>query len=252
MSKMTSRSELPEIARYTRYYEHDGLLRAYANRTMLLAMIFGLLAMASLGFAIYVRVQPPTVVRVDQDGNAYLVGGPHWHGSTKYTISADSPSDGTLPGVAPTDLEGRAVVRQFLTRYLACTPDSVDRNLAQALNMMTVNLRVYSLNKLREEDTVGKIKNDHVISDFAIRSIEHVKGTVWSYAVFGVKEIHRVRNGTESTDQIVGRYDVRLVETTRSEINPSGLLVAEYAEQQMVGEREAGLQQQSALDKDRR
>jgi len=79
--------------------------------------------------------------------------------------------------------------------------------------MMTANLRVYSMNKLRDEDTVGKIKNDHMISDFEIRSMEHVKGTPWTYTVFGVKEVHRVKNATEATDQIVGQYNVRLVET---------------------------------------
>jgi len=67
--------ELPEIARYTKYYEQDGMLRAYANRAMFLAILFGIVAFASLGFAIYVRVQPPTVIRVDKDGNAAAVGG---------------------------------------------------------------------------------------------------------------------------------------------------------------------------------
>ena len=43
--------------------------------------------------------------------------------------------------------------------------------------------------------------------------------------VFGVKEVHRVHNGTEVTDRIVGRYDVRLVQVRRSELNPSGLLI---------------------------
>jgi hypothetical protein len=170
---------------------------------------------------------------------------------TTISVSADASSADASSGVAPTDLEGRAVVRQFLSRYLAYTPDSVDRNLAEALNMMTANLRVYSMNKLRDDDTVGKIKNDHMILDFEIRSMEHVKGTPWTYAVFGVKEVHRVKNATEATDQIVGRYNLRLVETARSEVNPSGLLVAEYGEQQMVGEREAGLLQKSVLDKDR-
>ena len=118
--------------------------------------------------------------------------------------------------------------------------------------MMTTNLRAYSMNRLRDEDTVGKIKNDHVISDFEIRSIEHAKGTPWTYTVFGVKEVHRVKNQMEATDQIVGRYSVRLVETARSEVNPSGLLVAEYGEQQMVGARESGLLQKSTLDQDRR
>jgi hypothetical protein len=251
MAKISQIGGLPEISRYTKYYEHDGMLRAYANRSMVLAMIFGVLATASLGFAIYVRVQPPTVIRVDKDGNASVVGGPRAGKLVTFSLSADASSEDPSPRVAPTDLEGRAVVRQFLTRYLAYTPDSVDRNLAEALNMMTTNFRVYSMNKLRDEDTVGKIKSEHIISDFEIRSMEHVKGTPWTYTVFGVKEIHRVKKATEATDQIVGRYNVRLVETTRSETNPSGLLVAEYGEQQMVGEREPGLLQKSAIDNDR-
>ena len=65
----------PEMRGYTKYYEHDGTLRAYANRAMALAMIFAVIALASLGFAIYVRLQPPTVVRVDKDGNAIDNGG---------------------------------------------------------------------------------------------------------------------------------------------------------------------------------
>jgi type IV secretory pathway TrbF-like protein len=251
MGKTDRMSERPEITRYTKYYEHDGMLRAYANRAMLLAMIFGVLAMASLGFTMYVRIQPPTVIRVDKDGNAFVVGGPRAGKVATFSVSADASSADLSAAVAPTDLEGRAVVRQFLRRYLAYTPDSVDRNLAEALNMMTANLRVYSMNKLRDEDTVGKIRNDHMILDFEIRSMERVKGTPWTYTVFGVKEVHRVKNATEATDQIVARYNVRLVETARSETNPSGLLVAEYGEQQMVGEREAGLLQKSALDKDR-
>ena len=242
--------QLPEITRYTKYYEHDGMLRAYANRSMLLAMIFGTLALASLGFAIYVRIQPPTVIRVDKDGNAFAVGGPRWPEKTTFNPSLDASSADPAPGVGPNDIEGRAIVRQFLSHYLAYSPDSVDRNLAEALNMMTANLRLYTMNKLRDEDTVGKIRTDHVISDFEIRSIEHVKGTPWTYTVFGVKEIHRVKNQAEATDQIVGKYNVRLVETTRSETNPSGLLVAEYGEEQMVGDRETGLLQRSDLDRE--
>lgn len=251
MRKSNAPADPREMARYTKYYEHDGMLRAYANRAMWLAIIFGLLAMASLGFAIYVRLQPPTVIRVDKNGNAAVIGGPRPLGLETFSTSVGASFLDPSPGVGPTDLEGRAVVRQFLTRYLAYTPDSADRNLAEALNMMTSNLRAYSMNKLRDEDTVGKIKSDHIISDFEIRSIQPVKGTPWAYTVFGVKEVHRVRNATETTDQIVGRYHVRLVETARSETNPSGLLVAEYGEQQMVGDRETGLVQKNDLGPDR-
>jgi hypothetical protein len=217
---------------------------------MLLAIIFGVLAMASLAFAIYVRRQPPTVIRVDKEGNAVELVGPSSVGNARLSSSSDPPFAAPAT-VAPTDIEGRAVVRQFLTRYLAYTPESVDRNLAGALNMMTTNLRLYTMNRLRDEDTVGKIRADHMISDFELRSIQHVKGTPWTYIAFGVKEVHRVKNRTETTDQIVAKYSVRLVETSRTETNPNGLLVAEYGEEQMVGDREEGLLQRSDIDRDR-
>jgi type IV secretory pathway TrbF-like protein len=231
------------MAFYTKYYEHDGMLRAYANRTMVLAVIFGVIALSSLGFAIYVRLQPPTVIRVDKDGNATVVGAARLGPSRLFSISQEAAAE-----AAPTDLEGRAVVKHFLDRYLSYTPDSVDRNLSEALNIMTTNLRTYTLDQLRDSDTVGKIKEDHIISDFQIKSIEHVKSTPWTYVVFGVKEVHQVRKGTEVTDRIVARYAVRLVEDRRTDDNPSGLLVGEYREQQMVGDRENSLLQHSNLE----
>ncbi len=231
----------------TKYYEHDGMLRAYANRAMVLAFVFGFIALTSLGFAIYVRLQPPPVIRVDKDGNASVVGAARVGPPKLFGFSAEAAAE-----AAPTDLEGRAVVRRFLENYLIYTPDSVDHNFAEALNMMTGNLRNYTLSKLRDEDTVGKIKDDHIISDFQVRSLEHVKNTPWTYVVFAVKEVHRVKNGAEVTDRIVGQYNVRLVEGRRSDLNASGLLVSEYSEQAMVGDRDTGLVQRSVLDAGRR
>jgi len=116
----------------------------------------------------------------------------------------------TSEGVAPTDLEGKAVVRRFLEHGLSYTPDSAPRNLAESLNMMTNNLRTFTLNKLRDDDTVGKIVEDHIISNLRIRSIERTKNGPWDYVVFGVKEVHKVKSGAEVTDRIVGQYNVRL------------------------------------------
>jgi type IV secretory pathway TrbF-like protein len=240
----------PEILAYTKYYEHDGMLRAYANRAMYSAMLFGVIALASLGFAIYVRIQPPTVIRVDKDGEATVVGARlavNPVARLAGLLSAEAAT--TFDSAAPTDLEGRAVLRRFLQHYLSYTPDSVTRNFAESLNMMTANLRKLSMDKLRDDDTIGKIQQDQIISDFRIRSIERSKDAPWSYAVFGVKEIHKIKNGTEVTDRIVGQYNLRLVEDRRTELNPSGLLVADYSEQQMVGERDNGLLQRSELDK---
>jgi type IV secretory pathway TrbF-like protein len=244
MKRAFQRTDLPERLQYTKYYEHDGMLRAYANRAMVLAMCFAVTAMAALGFAIYVRVQPPTVVRVDAEGHAAAIGAPA-EGPKASPLAALAVSAAGDP--APTELEAKAVVRRFLENYLAYTPATVEQNFATALNMMTGNLRTYSLGKLRDEDTVGKIKDDRITSLLRIRTIEPMKNAPWTYVVFGVKEIHRVRQRVESTDRIVARYNVRLVEDRRSESNPSGLLVAEFSEQQMVGERDADLLQQSQL-----
>ncbi len=248
MSNKRQTRELPEMVGYTKYYEHDGMLRAYANRAMFLAMLFAVIALGSLGLAIYVRIQPPTVVHVDKDGDATIVGGRTRQSAVVQLASAlDMGASTAADETAPTDLEGRAVVRRFLDRYLVYTPDSAARNLAESLNMMTTNLRTFTMKKLRDEDTVGKIREDRVISDFQIREIKKSKDLPWSYTVFGVKEIHKLRNGSEVTDRIVGAYEVRLVQERRSEKNPSGLLVAEYSEKQMVGERNNGLLQRSAL-----
>ena len=253
MTTEKPQNEIQEIARYARYYEHDGMLRAYANRAMFLAIVFGVIAFGSLGFAIYVRVQPPTVIRVDKEGNATVLGEARQNraSQTELTLAAQaaSPNTNSSDGVSPTDLEGKAVVRRFLEHYLSYTPDSAPRNLAESLNMMTTNLRTFTMDKLRDDDTIGKIQQENIISDFRIRSIERTKSGTWDFVAFGVKEVHKVKNGAEVTDRIVGQYNVRLVEEHRSEFNPSGLLVAEYSEKQMVGERDNGLEQRSELDK---
>jgi len=250
MRTLAESEPLAEITAYTKYYEHDGMLRAYANRAMFLALLFGVIACGSLGFAIYVRIQPPTIIRVDKDGDATVVGERAATDPTSkleliLSATGGAPSDST----APTDLEGKAVLRRFLQHYLSYTPDSVTRNFAESLNMMTGNLRKLTMDRLRDDDTIGKIQQDQIISDFRIRSIERSKDAPWTYAVFGVKEVHRIRNATEVTDRIVGQYNIRLMEERRTELNPSGLLVAEYSEQQMVGERDNNLLQRSELDK---
>lgn len=75
MKNKEARMATPEQLRYTKYYEHNGLLRAYANRAWLATVIFGLIALGSFAFAVYVRLQPPTVIRIDSEGTATVVGG---------------------------------------------------------------------------------------------------------------------------------------------------------------------------------
>jgi hypothetical protein len=244
--KKSVSAAIPEKPRYGRYYEHDGILRAYANRAMLLALVFGVIALTSLGFAMYVRLQPVTVIRVDERGEATVVGGPV-AGPRRGFFETLTASAAGKAETAPAGVEGRAVVRRFLASYLNYTPTSVDRQLAEALNMMTQNLRQFTLNRLRQEDTVGKVKEETITSRFKLDAIEPYEKQPWTYVVFGVKEVGRIQQGTERTDRIVARYTIRLVQEQRSELNPNGLLVAEYKEEQMVGEKDFSLEQRSRL-----
>src|SRR5215471_16366931 len=242
MTKLKSSESMPERARYSRYYEHDGMLRAYANRSMVLALLFGVVAMGSLAFAVYVRLQPPTVIRVDAEGDATVVGGTPFSGRTRgLTFLASAAEAG------PTEVEAKAIVRRFLDHYLNYTPATVDKQMADALNLMTGNFRTLVMARLRDDDTINKIQDDHIITNFTIRSINAVAGSPLTYTAFGVKEIHRLKNKQETTDQIVGRYNVRLAEDRRTEYNPSGLLVAELWEQQMIGDKNTGLAQADEL-----
>ena len=244
--KTTQAGALPEKVAYTKYFEHDGALRAYANRMMW----FGISAV-STSFVLalllfYVHVQPPTVIRIGANGDASVVSGATTTPRTPLgSMSALAAS--SQPDEQPADIEGRAVVRKFLESYLTYTPTTMEENWANALNMMTHNLRALTLNQLRDQDIVSKVHDDEITSTFKLRSLEPVKGQPWTYLAFGVKEIHRVHNKTESTDRLVAQYNVRLLQTERSERVPSGLLVAEYGEHQMVGEKDDGLEQPSVL-----
>ena len=47
-----------------RFYEMDGALRAYSNRAIILAAIAVLVACLAVAGLLFVRLQPPTVIRV--------------------------------------------------------------------------------------------------------------------------------------------------------------------------------------------
>jgi hypothetical protein len=59
-----------------KYYEMDGALRANANRAWLLAFLTIPIALVAIGFAVFVRLQPPTVIRIGPNGDASVLGKP--------------------------------------------------------------------------------------------------------------------------------------------------------------------------------
>lgn len=219
----------PEKLRYSRYYEHDGALRAYANRAMVLAFLCAPIALIAIALAAYVRVQPPTIIRIDGNGDAALLGGSR----ARPQVSIVRGSD-----VESRDVEKRAVAKLFLERYLNFSPASVDRNWADSLNMMTGNLRRSTLATLQKDNTVGRVQEEQISSVFHLRSLEPEKDDPLSFLAYGVKELHRIRDHQERTDKLVGEYHIRLIAEKRTEENPSGLLIADYGEKLIEGERQ--------------
>jgi hypothetical protein len=229
-------TEQPEKLRYSRYYEHDGALRAYANRAMLLAFLSIPTALLAVGFAVYVRLQPPTVIRVDENGQAAIVG----QAKPSISVTQGVPAE-------PSDFEKRAFVRQFLENYLNFSPANVSRNWADSLNMMTGNLRRTAFAGMQKENLIGKIEDEQTSSDFQLRSLEASKDEPLTYTAFGVKEVHHIHDHNETIDKVVSEFHVRLVVEKRSDRNPSGLLVGEYWERPIEGEKRDWVLQQTGL-----
>ena len=228
------KQELPEKLRYSRYYEHDGALRAYANRAMVLAFLSVPTAMIAVALAAYVRLQPPMLIRVDASGVPQSPGQkPQAQGGTQVQFQNGSDE--------PNDFEKKACVRLFLERYLNFSPGSVDQNLASSLNMMTANLRRSALAAMEKDNVVGRVADEQLTSVFHLRSLEADPDDGLRFTAFGVEEVHRVHDHQETSERLVGEFHIRLITERRSEQNPSGLLVADYGERLIEGEkRDAG------------
>ena len=224
MKTSTVRADEGAMAR-PKYYEMDGALIANANRAWLLAFLTIPIALLAIGFAVFVRLQPPTVIRIGPNGDASVMGKP-----AKGLIT-DFATGGT------DEFLDEAFVKRFLTSYLNYSPTDVDDHWASSLNMMTRNLRAYTLKALGDDNTRGKIDDGQIQSVFHLRQIESVAGEPLTYLVYGVKDVHHLSNGTETTDHFVNEYRVRLIADKRSDVNPDGLWIAEYSERPIDGER---------------
>jgi hypothetical protein len=208
-----------------KYYEVDGTLRANANRAWLLAFLTIPIALAAIGFAVFVRMQPPTVIRIGANGEATVVG---------------RPSKGSVTDLASAGTDqflDKAFVKRFLASYLNYSPTDVDDHWAASLNMMTRNLRGYTLKAISDDNTRGKIDDGQIQSVFHLREIDPIPSEPLTYLVYGVKDIHHLSNGTEITDHFVNEYRIRVIADKRSDANPDGLWIAEYSERPIDGER---------------
>jgi hypothetical protein len=214
-----------EIAARPKYYEVYGTEIANGNRAWLLAGLMSLVALVSLVFAISVRVQPPTVIGIPANGEPTV-------------LSPKTKPGRTSPAVAGTDdFLNQAFLKRFLRGYLNYTPSNVDERWTLSLNMMTRNLRGLSMKKMKDDNTRQKIDDEQIQSIFHLREVSEVAGEPLTFVVYGVKDVHHLKDGSETTDHFVNEYRVRLIADRRTEVNPDGLWVAEYSERSIDGER---------------
>jgi hypothetical protein len=224
MNTSTVNVDQADLAR-PKYYETDGALRANANRAWLLAFLTIPIALLAIGFAVFVRMQPPTVIRIGPNGDASVWGKP----------ARGSVSDLATGGTD--QFLDEAFVKRFLSSYLNYSPADVDDHWAASLNLMTRNLRAYTLKALQDDDTRGKIDMGQIQSVFHLRELNPVTGEPLTFLAYGVKDVHHLSNGMETTDHFVNEYRVRLIADKRSDVNPDGLWIAEYSERPIDGER---------------
>ena len=215
-------------------YVRDGVLRAYANRFAVLAFVSGAIALLSLGFAIYVRLQPPTIIRITPDGEAKVISGrPLFHKRAPAVLAdaATSPE--------PMDYEKQRIVRDFVDAYLNYDFKNVGDRWATALNLTTDVLKTSAYDVIKKEHRVGMVEAGKVRSTFEIRQFERSKQDDLSYTVYGIRNVYRIDGTREFAEEMVNRYEIRLALLDRSSETPRGLLIADYRETQLEGEQKA-------------
>ena len=196
-----------EKVREPKFYEMDGALRAYANRSLVIAGVMGLITLTAVVGFLFVRLQPPTVIKVDNTGQAQVVS-PYGAGKRRGLIPA------VLAGArsaGPDEYEKQAFVKQFLNHYLTYDPHTLGQNWADAMNMMTGNLRHVAINQLQRDNTVGKLEDDQALSTLKISNLEASKDDPFTYQAFGVRTVHKMVNDHETIAKLVEQYHIRLV-----------------------------------------
>ena len=244
------RHDLPEKAQLSKYYEMDGALRAYANRMAVLGLLCGSVGRHRPGS---VCLRPAAAASRDPcrpggrgDGRRRRHGAAQPRACPSGTGAGDS---GNGTGSTPSDIEGRAMARRFLSTYLTYTPANVERQYADALNMMTANLR----SSHHEQISRGRHAREN---QNRLHHVEHQDSLdrTRSERAVDVPDFRRRKKFTgsraqriEQTEKMVCRYQVRLVFSGRTQLQPTGLLSGSSGKTRLVGERDIDLDQRSTL-----
>jgi hypothetical protein len=207
------------------YWEVHGADIANGNRAWLLAIASSLIAAIAISFAIVVRMQPPTVIQLRPNGEAIVLGA-EAKGNAR---TAASPGQD--------EFLNEVFVTRFLTTYLNYSPADVKEHWSTSLNMMIEGLRKYTKDALTANNAYGEVEDDQVESTFHLRELDKVPGERLTYLAYGVKDVHHLVKGLDTTDHFVNGYHIQLRTDRRSKANPYGLWIISYSEWPIEGER---------------
>ena len=241
---MASKLKSKATDRVPNFYEMDGALRAYSNRSIVVAGVMGLVSLISVVGFFLVRMEPPTVIRVNSQWEPSVIS-PYRTQKARFLPSVLGAKP---PDAEPNEYEKQAFVRTFLTRYLNYDPHSLGQNWADAMNFMTINLRTSALAAMEKNNTVGKLEEEQASSTFKLSQMEKIGDNPPTYTAFGVRTVRSLTNDHELIDQLVEEYHVRLRDADRSADNPAGLLIGDYWSDQIEGERRNAILADSTLD----
>lgn len=215
------------------FFEADGALRAYANRMAIAAMALALVSLM-LGIDVAItRIHPPTVIRIGPDGEASVISAGAQQGSSVITAQQASQAE------VPTALEKEHFIVTFLNDYMGYDEHSVAANWANALSMMTTNLKQDVLKKMNDNNTVGKIQDQHTTSEVSITAVQADQSDPLTYRVYATRKVSNLTERRETYEKLSEAYTVRLVQGVRTVGAPSGLMIADFQSQQISSDNTA-------------
>jgi hypothetical protein len=209
------------------FWEADGALRAYANRISIVAVCLAVVVVALGIDVIITRVKPPTIIRISSDGQATVVGA----GQNNPAVPAEL--QGVRAGQAPSEMEKEHFAVSFVNQYMGYDEHTLSENWAAAINVMTANLKQEVLEKMRQDNTVGELQDQHARSVVKITSAQPDPADPLTYHVYASRNVSHLNDRREQYQKLAEAYTIRLVEVIRSVNNPSGLLIAEFHTQQI-------------------
>ena len=121
----------------------------------------------------------------------------------------------------------------FVNQYMGYDEHTLSENWAAAINMMTANLKQEVLEKMRQDNTVGELQDQHARSVVKITSAQPDPADPLTYHVYASRNVSHLNDRREQYQKLAEAYTIRLVEAIRSVNNPSGLLIAEFHTQQI-------------------